>query len=376
MLKIRIKLRKIKKLTNVFFSKSYVRAFVILNLISLFNLHYVANTHIFISQFVILLLGLTIGVIISNVGVGFIKKYIATIYVGICSLVMLVSFIGIKVNGARRWLRLFGFTFQPTELLKLVLIITIACFLDYKIKPDTRKEHKYNLQDLIVPILLMLFPIIFVLKQPDLGTAIICALITISILLFVGIERKTLCVMLLAVLACSMIGWKHLKPYQKDRIVGFVNMNTADYHEKGWQAHQSLITFGSGGIVGRGGKKGLETQLGYLPEAETDFAFASLAEEHGFLFVVIVLGLICYIIMELLFIAGHMRDVFGLVVVMGIVFWLGHQAIINTMMVCGLAPIVGIQFPVISYGGSGLLSLTIAFGIIVSIENKRNKFLD
>lgn len=367
--KIRQRYRKLSKLTDKLFSRPYFKALFILNLIALLNFYSVAGKKAFFSQVAVFTVGTILAVVISNIKYDWVKKLAIPAYLSVCSLVFLVAMIGTKINGARRWLKIFNFTLQPTELLKLALILMIGFYLESRIKPNTRNGRQYNLLDLIIPLVFMMLPLILVLKQPDLGTAIICLTITGSILFFMGIEKKTFILIIIVLFSGGFAGWKQLKPYQKDRVANFLNPDM-DYRGKNWQSHQSLITFGSGGLLGKGTKRGSETQLGFLPERETDFALASLAEEHGFMAVGTVLFIINFIIMKLLFIARNARDRFSAVIAIGVAFWIGCQAIMNASMVMGLLPVVGIPFPLISYGGSSLLTILLAMGIISNIERR------
>lgn len=369
--KIRQRFRKLDKLTEKLFSRSYFKAIFALNLIALLNFYSVAGKRAFFSQLLIFAVGTILAVVISNIKYEWVKGFAIPAYLSVCGLVFFVAALGIKVNGARRWLKLSSFTLQPTELLKLALILMIGFYLEARIKPNTRNGGQYNLLDLLIPLTFTLLPLILVLKQPDLGTAIICLIITGSILFFMGIEKKTLVVITLVLFAGGFAGWKHLKPYQRDRVVNFLNPDV-DYRGKNWQSHQSLIAFGSGGLFGKGTKCGATTQLGFLPERETDFALASLAEEHGFITISFVLFLVNFIIMKLLFIARNARDRFSAVVAIGVAFWIGCQAIINAAMIMGLLPVVGVPFPIISYGGSSLLTILLAMGVIANIEQRRS----
>jgi len=365
--RIRQRFRKINKITDKLFSRPYFKAIFVLNLIALLNFYSVAGKHAFFSQLFVFIIGSAVAVFISNVDYEWIKRFAIPVYISICGLVALVATIGTRINGARRWLKLGYFTLQPTELLKVALILMIGFYLQARTKPNTRNGRQYNLFDLIIPLLFTFLPLILVLKQPDLGTAIICLLITGSILFFMGIEKRTLVLIILVLFSGGFTGWKHLKPYQRDRVINFLNPDT-DSRGKNWQSHQSIIAFGSGGLFGKGTKKGPETQLGYLPERETDFALASLAEEHGFVAITVVLLMINFVIMKLLFIARNARDRFSAVFATGVAFWLGCQAVINAAMIMGLLPVVGVPFPIISYGGSSLLTILLAMGVVANIE--------
>lgn len=371
--KIRMKIRKVKKLTDKVFSRSYFKALFVLNLIALVNFYSVAGKKAVFSQALVFGIGTLLAIVLSNISYEWIKRLAIPVYILICSLVGLVAIIGVRVNGARRWLKFGGFTLQPTELLKLALILMIGFYLEARIKPNTRNGRPYNLLDLAIPLTLTFIPLILVLKQPDLGTAIICLLITGSILFFMGIEKRTLILFTIVLCAGGISSWKHLKPYQRDRVINFLNPDV-DSRGKNWQSRQSLIAFSSGGLLGKGLGNGVEAQLGFLPEHETDFALASLAEEQGFVIICIVFLLVNFIITKILFIAQNARDRFSAVFSIGVAFWIGCQAVINASMIMGLLPVVGVPFPVISYGGSSMLAILLAVGIIANIESRKNNF--
>lgn len=369
--RIRNHIRVFNKYTHPLFPRPYFQATCLLNLIALINFYSIATSHELISQILIFIVGVGLSLVIANTNYEIIKQLSIPIYLFVCGLLLLVPFIGIHLNGAQRWIRLFGLTIQPSELCKLSIILIIGYYLQYRLKPNTRKEKEYGLVDLLFPLILTLIPTILILKEPDLGTAIICLMIIGSILLFVGIKRFTLITIIMSLCVVGFISWKHLKSYQRDRVLSFI-VSTDDYTGKTWQAHQSLIAFGSGGWFGKGIKSGPITQLGYLPERQSDFALASLGEEHGFVAIGLVLLLVGFISISLIDVARSVHNRFSTAVVIGIMFWISLQAIINICMIMNLLPVVGITFPFISHGGSSLLSLMIALGIVASIENNRN----
>src|SRR5260221_3731356 len=204
--RIRQRVHKLDKLTDKLFSRSYFKAIFILNLIALINFYSVASKRAFLSQILVFIFGTIVAIFISNVKYEWIKKFAIPTYLSICGLIFLVSTIGTKINGARRWLHIGIFTFQPTELLKLAIILMIGLYLETRVKPNTRHGRQYNLFDLVIPLTLTIIPLILVLKQPDLGTAIICLVITGSTLFFMGIEKKTLLCLIVLATACGFVG--------------------------------------------------------------------------------------------------------------------------------------------------------------------------
>lgn len=366
---IRLFFRRLFNYTHLL-TRPYYKAIFLIWVISLLNLYSVSGKRELTLHILTFIIGSIVAVLISNIDQDDIKQAVVPLYLFICLLVVSVSFIGHKINGARRWLKVGAITCQPTEFLKLALILIIALYLDARLKSQARKDKHYNLFDLLIPFALTIIPIVFVLKQPDLGTAVICLMITGGLLFFMGIEKRAL-VIIVGLLICGVgVGWKHLKPYQKDRVVNFLSPET-DIQGKAWQAHQSLIAFSSGGLYGDGGEKGIETQLGYIPENDTDFALTSLGEERGFVGVGIVLVLVYIVVMSLISAAKESRDVFACVVIVGVALWIGLQAIVNAGMCAGLVPVIGIPFPVISYGSSSLLTLLLACGIIAGMDKRK-----
>jgi rod shape determining protein RodA len=290
---------------------------------------------------------------------------------GICvaSLVaVLIPHIGQKVLGARRWINLgHGIHFQPSEWVKLVLIIAAARFL------WTRVGEEMDWMDIAKIIALIGIPMVLVLKQPDLGTAL-TYLPVLGVGLFLGGMRwKQAAILVLALLMLGGIGLatgKHLKPYQQARINAFLNPNS-DPKGSGYQIRQSLIAVGSGGIWGQGANKGSQTQGDFLPIPYTDFIFAAFCEEHGFVGATAVLLLYFLILVRLIQNAQTASDAPGALLIMGIVGVLVFQIAINIGMCIGLMPVTGIPLPLMSYGGSSVLFTFLALGIVMNVRMGR-----
>ena len=267
------------------------------------------------------------------------------------------------IAGSQRWIDLGFFNLQPSEPAKLALILVLAsCYA------NTDVPGGYRLRDLIKPVMLTALPFVLIMLQPDLGTALICAIIFVSMTLFVRLRWGTLAILSGSGLACIFIGWKFLlKEYQRKRIETFLDPE-GDPMNHGYQIMQSKIAVGSGKVFGKGFLEGTQGHLHFLPERHTDFAFAVWAEEWGFAGSPFFLS--CYFFMLLwgINIAMSAKDKFGAILAFGctmLIFW---QAVINLFMIMGFLPVVGVPLPMFSYGGSSLLTNMVAVGILMSVR--------
>src|SRR5580658_811500 len=281
---------------------------------------------------------------------------------------VLVPHIGQKVLGARRWINLGGGVhFQPSEWVKLVLIIVAARFL------WTRVGDEMSWRDIGKVVALIGVPMVLVLKQPDLGTALTYLPVLIVGMFLGGMQWKQAGIIILGLLMIGGIAFatgKHLKPYQQKRIDAFLNPDS-DPKGSGYQIGQSLIAVGSGGIWGQGSNKGSQTQGDFLPIPYTDFIFAAFCEEHGFIGAAIVILLYFLILIRLIQNAQTASDAPGGLLVMGIFAVLLFQVAINIGMCIGLMPVTGIPLPLMSYGGSSVLFTFLALGIVMNVRMRR-----
>ncbi|SHO45088.1 rod shape-determining protein RodA [Desulfopila aestuarii] len=288
------------------------------------------------------------------------------IYVIVIILLALSYIIGSEAGGAQRWINLGVIKLQPSEPAKLMMVISLASYY-------SRKEvlDGYTLKQLIMPILLTALPFLLILKQPDLGTALMLGIIFVSMTMLAKLRLSTLLTLAGSALAVVVFAWeKLLKPYQKQRIQTFLNPE-ADKMGHGYQIMQSKIAVGSGGKFGKGYMEGTQGHLHFLPERHTDFAFAVWGEEWGFVGCFFFLG--CYFIMLLwgLHVAMNARDRFGVLLAFGVVMLIFWQAVINLLMIMGFLPVVGIPLPLVSYGGSSLLTTLLALGILMNVSMRR-----
>jgi rod shape determining protein RodA len=286
--------------------------------------------------------------------------------IGILALVAVALF-GTKVLGGKRWISFHGAHFQPSEWIKLVLIVAVARYF------WGLAGRELTWADIGKACALVGVPMIFVLKQPDLGTALTYLPILICGLYLGGIKFRQagIIVLVIAVLGVGVFkSGKHLKPYQQARINAFINPDS-DPRGSGYQIRQSLIAVGAGGIWGKGTNKGTQTQGDFLPIPYTDFIFAAFCEEHGFVGAVGVLLLYFLILMRLIQNAQTASDLPGSFIIMGVVAVIVFQIAVNVGMVVGLMPVTGIPLPLLSYGGSSVLFTFLALGIVMNIRMRR-----
>jgi rod shape determining protein RodA len=281
----------------------------------------------------------------------------------VASLISVLLF-GQKYLGARRWIKMPGFHFQPSEWVKLILILAMARYF------AEMRQKELSWSDFIKAGLIAGFPMLLVLAQPDLGTSLTYMPIAVMGLFLGGLRLKqALAVLLLAGLMLP-VGWHVLKPYQRERLTSFMNPE-ADKQGSGYQVIQSQIAVGSGGIWGKGTAKGSQTHLAYLPVPQTDFIFAAFSEEHGFVGALGVLLLYFIVLMRLTQNAQTAPDRAGTFVVMGVVAVLSFHILVNVGMVVGFMPVTGIPLPLMSYGGSSVLFMFLALGIVMNIRMRR-----
>jgi len=343
-----------------------VTLMALLNLYSATHLNDAVGLGVFFKQLYFSLLGVGLVFCIIMVDYKVLLTWSYPLY--FFGLVMLVAALGIgeTVAGSQRWIDLGFFRLQPSEPAKLILVIVLA---SYYYRKDTGKG--FTLLELFVPIMLTLVPFVLILKQPDLGTALMLAIVFGSMTLFVKLRWSTLAVLGGAAVAVASLGWKFLlKPYQRQRIATFLNPEV-DPLGSGYHIAQSKIAVGSGLKFGKGYLHGTQAHLDFLPERHTDFAFSVWAEEWGFVGSLFFLACYFFTLLWGLNIAVSARDKFGMLLAFGIVALLFWQAFINLAMIMGLLPVVGIPLPLFSYGGSSLLTNLVGIGLLLNIRMRR-----
>ncbi len=302
-------------------------------------------------------------------------RYAYILYAISLVLLVLVMLVGKTGMGAQRWLPLGPFAFQPSELAKLSITLALARYF-----AEDPKRDGYGLRDLAIPGIMVLVPVMLVLKQPDLGTALVLFLTAFLIVLLAGMRLRSVAVVLVAGLTIASLVlfvppvrekiWGSLKPYQQNRIRAFIDPSS-DRLGSGYHANQSKIAVGSGQITGRGFRKGTQSQMSFLPERHTDFIFAVIAEEGG------LLGagslVLLYLMLLLLGVdaARNAKDRLGVLMAGGIVAMLSLYVFINIGMAVGIAPVVGVPLPLVSYGGTSVITTFLALGLLVNIQMRR-----
>ncbi len=295
----------------------------------------------------------------------FLERWSYVIYTGCVGMLVYVLFFGRYAGGSRRWIDLGVFSLQPSELIKIAVVIVLAQYYSRR-----GRITGLNLRDLIWPMILLGIPFMLIVKQPDLGTSLLLVLVAATMTVFAKIERRSLWCMTASGIVLIPMVWFFLKEYQKQRILTFLNPDR-DPLGAGYHIIQSKIAIGSGMMHGKGFLKGTQNALSFLPEQHTDFIFSVLAEEWGFLGSAGLLVLFILLLVIGLSIAHSCRDPFGVLLsvgITGLIFW---EVFINIGMVMGLLPVVGVPLPFISYGGSSIVAKMICIGLLLNIGMRR-----
>jgi rod shape determining protein RodA len=299
-----------------------------------------------------------------------IAGYSRYFYLAVLALIVIVFILGTVAGGAKRWLTIGGFALQPSELMKPVMVLLLANMLHQR-----KKENEpLDLKDVFLPLVYIMIPCLLILKQPDLGTAIVVLLSCVCILWFVGLTKSTYAVLAVIAAPCVPLLWKFvMKPYQKMRILSLINpdLDPAGY---GYHSIQAKIAVGSGGLLGKGFMNGTQHRLRFIPEHHTDFIFTVFGEEWGFVGSVVLFILFASFIYRCLKISQNTSDPLGSTITFGIASIIFIQFTFNIMMAIKLAPVVGIPLPFISYGGSSLISMVIGVALLLNVNMRRYMF--
>ncbi|MGE5245671.1 MAG: rod shape-determining protein RodA [Betaproteobacteria bacterium] len=286
------------------------------------------------------------------------------IYLGLLLLLVYVLFFGTAMMGARRWIPLKVFNLQPSEFAKLGVALVLAKFFG-----ENRGAPTWG--DLAIAGGLTLVPLALIAKEPDLGTGVTLLPVYLAVAYLAGMRMRILGVLCLCFVLAAPLAWKFaLKDYQKSRIVTFLDPS-ADARGAGYQQIQARITVGSGGLTGKGFRKGTQGQLRFLPVAHNDFIFSVLAEEQGFAGVLVTIGLYLFVILRTLEAARLSKDRLGSYLVLGVLASFTFQVVYNITMSAGLAPVKGLTLPLMSYGGSSLIATLAGFGLVLNVRMRR-----
>ena len=296
------------------------------------------------------------------------KNYANKLYWFNIILLLAVMFVGHSQLGAQRWIQIGSFTFQPSEFAKAFLIICLAAFIEKRI------EWLEEFKDYLPVFGYILVPFVLVMRQPDLGTSLTFIAILVSMIFVSGFKYKWFFRMGVAFVAMLPVFWMILKDYQKNRIRVFLDPEM-DPFGRGYHVIQSKIAIGSGGLYGKGWLQGSQSQLDCLPEPHTDFIFAVLSEETGLIGFLILISLYCFIIGRCVLITLSTKENFERILCGSFTFTFMFYIFVNIGMVSGILPVVGVPLPLISYGGTAMITLTICFGMIMSIHTHKKSGL-
>lgn len=322
-----------------------------------------AGAHV--KQLYWIMLGLAVMFLVSRIDYHALMEQWPVFYLLFITLLVFVLVMGKRVFGSRRWIHIGDTTFQVSEFVKLVIILALAKYF------SQYRDEQLSTSDLVKVGLLAGVPMGLILLQPDLGTALTIVPIVACCVFIAGLRLKHFVVLLVLAALALPVAWQFgLKSYQKARLTTFMNPEE-DPQKAGYQILQSKIAVGSGGLWGKGASKGTQTQLLFLPVPHTDFIFAAFAEEHGFFGVLSVLLLYFMVLMRLIHNAQTAPDRAGLFIVMGVVGVLLFHILVNMGMVVGYMPVTGIPLPLMSYGGSSILFMFLALGLVNNVRLRR-----
>ena len=343
-----------------------------LSILNLYSATYpirdVGGSQVFIKQIYWFLIGFAVFFAMTTFNYSVLERFAYPTYFTAVFLLVLVLIIGKVTSGSQRWLSLGPISFQPSEVTKIVMLIILAKFFS-----EREGQLEYRLRDLWQPFLLIGIVSGLILKEPDLGTALLIILVSFSVVLIAKVKWESLFILLMTALSVAPFVWFSLRTYQKNRILTFLRPDM-DPLGSGYHINQSKIAIGSGQFWGKGFLQGTQTRLHFLPEQHTDFAFSVWAEEWGFVGSAFLLLVYLAIIFWGLNIARNSKDQFGSMLAVGIVALVFWQAVINVGMVTGLMPVVGLPLLLFSYGGTSLISTMAAAGLLMNISMRRFMF--
>jgi rod shape determining protein RodA len=341
----------------------------VVNLYSATSAYTGARSELYIQQIYWLALGAGAAAIVASIDYRVYERYAYAAYAASIAALVLVFLVGNNIRNTRRWIPIGSFLFQPSEFVKLSLMLAVARY----VHRDNRGE-KWTLRDIVVPGALIALPLGLIMAQPDLGTALIVGLVSASVMALVRIERNTVGILAVGGVVGSVLLWSFgMKAYQKERLTSFLSDDT-DLHGSGWQAFQSAVAVGSGRATGQGFMHGTQNQHHFLPDTHTDFAFAVWAQEQGFAGSALVVGLCLALVLWGLRVASLARDRFGTAVAVGVSALFFWQVIFNVGMVTRSLPVVGVTLPFFSYGGSSVLTMLLGVGLLMNVSMRRQSW--
>jgi len=356
-----------EKFANISFS--FVLYIVILALIGVVVLYSAANGSWrpwALNQLIRFVMGFGVMIVLALVDIRLFMRYAYALYFVTLVLLIIVEVTGHIGMGAQRWINLGFFKLQPSELMKISLVLALARYFQ-----TTSLQSIRTVRGIIIPLLMALFPAALIIMQPDLGTSLMLLFTTVAVFFAVGVQIWKFVVVGAGALSIMPIAWHFLHNYQKNRVLTFLNPER-DPLGAGYHIIQSKIALGSGGVFGKGFMNGTQSHLNFLPEKHTDFIFTMLSEEFGMIGGVFIIVLNMLILIYCYLFALRSANYFGKLVAIGLATNYFMYVFINTAMVLGLIPVVGIPLPLISYGGTVMLSVMASFGIILCVNINRN----
>jgi len=314
-------------------------------------------------QLVNMLIALAVMWMLANIPPHFLQRLALPAFFLGCALLVGVALFGDIVNGARRWLNIGVTRIQPSELMKIALPLMLAWYFN-------RNEASLKLRNYLVAALLLAFPVALILRQPDLGTALLITASGCYVIFLAGLPWRIIIALAVVGLTSLPFLWSALHDYQRQRILTLIDP-TADPLGSGYHTIQSTIAVGSGGALGKGWMNGTQTHLDFIPERTTDFIFAVYAEEFGLLGNAVLLVLFLFLIARAMVITANAPTLFARLLAGAITMTFFTYAFVNMGMVSGILPVVGVPLPLISYGGTSLVSICLGFGILMSINTHK-----
>jgi len=321
------------------------------------------NTDVIIRQIIRLAAGFTMLLVLAQIPPQHVARWTPWLYGIGLFLLAAVLVMGEIGKGAQRWLDFGVVRFQPSEIMKVAVPMVVAWYLAENPLPPSRKA-------LMIASLMIMIPTFLIVRQPDLGTALLVASSGLFVLLFSGVSWRLVIAVVAALSAAAPVLWHFLRDYQKQRVITFLNPEN-DPLGAGYHIIQSKIAIGSGGLYGKGWLNGTQAHLDFLPERSTDFIFAVLAEEFGLIGILILLALYYFVVARGLYIATQAQSSFNRLVAGSLILTFFVYVFVNIGMVTGLLPVVGLPLPLVSYGGTSLVTMMAAFGILMSIHTHR-----
>lgn len=352
---------------TLFLTASALAVGGVINLYSATSVARAALSDMYIQQVYWLVLGGILGAVVAIIDYRHYERLGYLLYAIGIVLLVLVFILGKDIRGSSRWIAIGTFGFQPSEFMKLFLIIALAKYLH----DDPRTEAR-GLKDLLAPAVLMAIPTLLILRQPDLGTALIHLLIFVTISLLTKIRWQTIAGVVVSAAIAIPLAWTYvMKDYQKQRVMVFLNPEE-NLLGSGWHAHHARVAIGAGEWTGQGFMQGTQNQFLFLPDQHSDFPFAVFAEDWGFLGCFVVVSLYGLLVLWAIRIAATAKDRFGAVLSIGVgalIFW---HALFNLGMVIGLLPVVGVTLPLFSAGGSSVLTIMLGIGLLMNVSMRRH----